>query len=125
MTKMTPLEAWKAKSRRTIKLRSGVTVTVELTTIRDELLAGHFQGPVMVMARQMESNTYDANHDLTDDELKAFTELRAVIIAATVKAVEGEPVELTLADVQELPQDDQDELWLYAMRLKPLPKATA
>jgi hypothetical protein len=122
---MNKLEAWKAKSRRDLKLRSGVTVTVELTTIRDELLAGRFQGPVLVMARQMESNTFDSTHDLTDEELTAFSEIRCLLIAATVKAVDGEVVELTAADVDELPVEDQDELWLYAMRLKALPKPPA
>ena len=119
---MSNLEAWKAKSRRDVVLPSGTTVTIQLTTIRDELLAGRFSGPVLVMARQMESNTFEANRELGDEELEAFSHLRWALIAATVVAVEGEPIELQPEDVMELPMEDQDDLWLYAMRLKRLPQ---
>ena len=124
MTTKDVLAAWKAKALREVTLPSGTTVTIQLTTIRDEMLAGRFSGPVLAMARAMESQTFEAGKELSDEDLSAFSTLQASLVAASVKAIEGVEVELSAEDVKELPRDDQDALWAYAMRLRPLPKAT-
>lgn len=118
------IAAWKKRTAREVSLPSGTTVTVELTTVRDEILAGTFTGPVLSLARQFESQTFETGRELPDEELDAFNRFRNVMVARSVVKVEGKPVELTADDAAELPQDDLDELWLYVMRMKKLPKAT-
>lgn len=119
------LDTWKKRTERDVELPSGTTVTIRLTTVRDEILAGTFAGPVLALARQLESGqTKVADEGLSDEDLTAWTDFRSALIARSVSKVEGEAVTLTEEDVKELPQDDQDELWMYAMRLRTLPKAT-
>jgi hypothetical protein len=119
------LDAWKKRSERDVKLPSGTMVTIRQTTVADQIVAGSFSAAVIPLARKYESNTVESDKDLSDDELRTYKEFRNTLIALSIKAVAGEPVELKSEDVAELPQDDIDELWGYALRLRPLPEATA
>lgn len=122
MSKSDLLKKWKSLGRADVKLPSGITVTLELTTLRDEILAGSFTAPVVGLARQLESGVAELNKELTDEELKNVSSLKNTLISRTIVAVEHEPVRLTEEDVSDLPVEDLDDLWLYAMRLKPLIK---
>jgi hypothetical protein len=121
---MSALDAWKKRTAREVELPSGTHVGVELVTTRDLLLAGAFPAEVIPLVREMESGGSKDEAPLTDERLEAFNRFQRILIGRTVKTVEGEPVTLTEDDVAALPQDDKDDLYLYAMRLRPLPKAT-
>jgi hypothetical protein len=122
VTKLSAVEQWKARSAREVELPSGTKVTIRLTTIRDEILAGSFSTPVLALARKMEAGTLNAEEDLTDDTLREFSEFIHTMVARAVVAVDGEPIELAAEDIAGLPGDDVDEIWAYVQRQKRLPK---
>lgn len=124
MTKEEVIAKWKARSAREVELPSGTKVTVRLTTVSDEIKAGAFSGPVLEFATKLKTEGLSEVAEKADAGVdEVWEDFRLAMIATCVTEVEGEPVDLTVDDVKELPKDDFDELFLYVWRVKALPKA--
>lgn len=114
------LTRWKSRRRGIVVLPSGTEVGIELVSVAVEILAGTFPAQVVGLARAMESNTADLEHELSDDELTQARRYRHIVISRMVKSADGEEVTLSEEDVAELPEGDQEMLWAYHLRLLPL-----
>lgn len=100
-------------------------VTIHLTTPSDLILAGKFEGPVVALARKVEAGNVDDITEATDEEIAAARTFRRTIVASMVDAIDGEPATLTADDLDGLPEEDVEDLWLYHLRLRPLPREEA
>jgi hypothetical protein len=112
------LDTWKASGHFDVTLPSGQAVTLRLPDTTDCILAGGI--PLEVMSH-LETQVDD--YTPTNEEVEVSRRFHQEMVRAAVVAVDGEAVELSMADVEGLPQDDSREIFAYAKRAKPAPKA--
>lgn len=118
------LAALKAKAIHDVTLEDGTRMGLKLPNVRSCLIAG---GVPLSVVTKMEAAASAKNGDapeVTLEDLAYDTAFQAEMVCQMVKTIEDEPVTITHGDVGDLDEDVRLELWAYASRNKPLPKAT-
>lgn len=117
-----------ARTLRWEELPSGTLYAYVLPDLGRMLYSGIFPAPVLPIMREVIKKPGDfGDHELTDDEARAWDEGRARVVAWMIRKVDAEDVSLTFEDVidpERFPDDDFLSLWLRALRMIPAPKAT-
>jgi hypothetical protein len=115
----TALEELRAANTADVKLPvSGLTATIQLPRVRDCIIAGDIPLPVLAhIDREAGGDT----PDLTPEQMKAVASFNDGLVLASLKALDGDPVELTREDLALFDEEDLQEIVLYASRAKPLP----
>lgn len=102
-----------------VELPSGVVAGLELPNLKKQLLSGNIPLPVLAM---MQKGREQLEDDLDLDKLKELDEYNDGLIRQTVKTFDGEPVDLTGIDMDEVfTVEDQADLTAYIQRNKKLP----
>jgi hypothetical protein len=113
------LEARRAANTADITLESGLEITGTLPRIRDCLMGGDI--PLPVLAELEGSVAAGATPQLTPEQMQAVGAFNDNLVMAFVKAIEGEPADLTPEDMGLFSEEEYNEIVLYASRAKPLP----
>jgi hypothetical protein len=87
--------------------------------VRDCIIAGDVPMPVLahIDASKLEGDV----PELTSEQMKAVGAFNDGLVIASLKALDGDPVELTREDLALFEEEDLQEIVLYASRAKPLP----
>jgi hypothetical protein len=116
---------WKAKGVHDVVLEDGTNVGLRLPNITDCIIAGEIPMPVITrLQRPNGDKPVPEPEPITTEDLQHDRRYQAEMIRASVATFEGEPIILTLEDVAELPEEHRTEIFAYASRAKPLPKAS-
>jgi hypothetical protein len=122
------VELLRARNRFDVTLPSGLNVTIRLPRLRDCILAGDV--PLPVLERMSKLSNGDGKKTkpeerLSPEETRHVARFQDEVVRATLVAIEGQEVEMTLEAVNELEQDDYDALAGYGTRAVVIPKAGA
>lgn len=116
-----------ARTLRWEELPSGTLYAYVLPDLSRMLYSGIFPTPVLpVMKEAIKKPGEFGDHDLTDDEARAWDEGRARVVAWMIRKVDGEDISLSyeqVCDPEKFPDDDFVSLWLRALRVVSAPKA--
>jgi hypothetical protein len=116
----TALEELRAANTADVKLPvSGLTATIQLPRVRDCIIAGDVPMPVLA---HIDQSVLDGDvPDLTAEQMKAVAAFNDGLVLASLKALDGDPVDLSAEDLSLFDEEDLQEIVLYASRAKPLP----
>jgi hypothetical protein len=145
---MDPLELVRSRNRADIELPSGYGATIGLTRVQDAVLAGFIPVPVLKewdelaeAARKKAASNGKSEEaevakaideaDPSPDAMISGGDLRREMVrrtlkrlAASVEELEGPEIDMPMAVIAELSQEDFDVLAGYAMREVPFPAAS-
>ena len=119
---MDPLELLRSRNRFEEELPSGLNVTLRLPRIRDCIVAGHVPLPIITALVERASQNGDAPA-ASPEEAEHMARFQDEIVLRSVVAIEGQPVQLTHADLLDLRTEDYDRIVELALREQASPKA--
>ncbi len=114
------LEALQALSRADVEL-DGIIYTVRPPRLQDCIASGDIPFPVLDELARAEKERDAAAGDVPMAEVIHSYEMNDSYVRLSVLAINGEPLELTLDDVKDIPASHYAELLAIARRVKPLP----
>ena len=123
------LERLRDRNTAQVKLEDGdLLVTLQLPAMRECILAGGIPLPMLEKVAKLNDSAprLDAEvltPQLEPNEVAAFDRFQRVLVAKTVKAIEGEVLEeeMSVEDTSVFSDAQFYEIVAYAMREKPLP----
>lgn len=120
---MNALERLREANRADVILPSGLVATIRLPRIRDCIIAGGLPLPAISKLEDA-AKRIGTNGDapqLTTEDMAAAGRFNDEIVRASVVALDGEVVTLTLEDVGLFTEDDYNAIVSYGTRVTPLP----
>lgn len=111
---MSVLDKLKASNRQDVLMPSGFTYTIRLPRLQDLIASGDV--PMPILSKLGEADPADA----TPEELQAMIRFNDSVVCASVVAVDGEAVTLTMDDVRDIPPDDATKVVAIALRTEAL-----
>lgn len=105
----------RARNRFDETLPSGLTVTIRLPRVRDCIVAGQVPLPVLTHLVEVASQNGDSP-PVSMEDTAHMTRFQNEIVRRAVVAIEGQPITMTLEDVDEFSQEDYDHIVELAIR---------
>jgi hypothetical protein len=123
------LERLRERNTAQVKLEDGdLLVTLQLPAMRECILAGGIPLPMLEKVAKLTEDAPRVDTEilmphLEPDEVNAFDRFQRILVAKTVKAIEGEELEEEMTPEETSVFSDAQfyEIVAYAMREKPLP----
>lgn len=123
------LERLRERNRAEVKLEDGdLLVTLQLPAMRECILAGGIPLPMLEKVAKLTNDAPRIDSEVLTPQLEAhevaaFDRFQRVLVAKSVKAIEGEELteEMSVEDTTVFSDAQFYEIVSYAMREKPLP----